>query len=447
MLVLILAFPLLFGSAHGVSRDLFGSSVTGIGDVDRDGLADVATVVCEWPAEYGNEHEPYPGVAAFSGLDGRLLWRGAVGVHPPRFSRRSLRPVGDVDQDGTEDLAFLGLRRPACEGGLHPIYELEIVLLSGRNGSTLWSFPVESGLVDADWAAIASVGDLDGDSTLDLAVVATTRYDRSGVWILSCKRGEILRWLDPDPDWWTSANSVESAGDFDRDGCADLAVIAYARGDGPRRSTGGRRRSVLIRSSEDGRRLLAIEDPGNWGPYACLGLGDVDGDDHPDLAVIGHGWDEMPWKKHGGVSWLEARIHSGSDGRLLSTLPGLLSDAKDGDLVAAGDVDRDGRPDLLFSEIKIIAGGRVRLFSASDGTLLRESEGPPPGGRNDLSEYFGYSLAAAGDVDADGVPDWIAGQCSPWGDQDSRMVVVSGRDGRAIHVIDRRSLPRYSAPR
>ena len=64
-----------------------------------------------------------------------------------------------------------------------------------------------------------------------------------------------------------------------------------------------------------------------------------------------------------------------------------------------------------------------------------------------MSEYFGYTLAAAGDVDADGVPDWIVGQCCPWGDSRSRMVIVSGQDGRAIHVIDRRSLDRTPTSR
>jgi hypothetical protein len=117
-----------------------------------------------------------------------------------------------------------------------------------------------------------------------------------------------------------------------------------------------------------------------------------------------------------------------------------------GDLACPGDVDRDGIPDLLVSEYGYPQGGRVGLYSGRTGSLLQECVDPPRSGPEsdtceplsnygeDVSELFGYSLAAAGDVDADGVPDWIVSECSPAGDMVSRMVVYSGADARPLFV-------------
>jgi hypothetical protein len=90
-----------------------------------------------------------------------------------------------------------------------------------------------------------------------------------------------------------------------------------------------------------------------------------------------------------------------------------------------GDVDGDGADDFVTSAP--CAGGPrttegcVYLYSSRAGTLLWKHAGKP-------GEQLGLGVEAAGDVNADGVPDVIAG--APGG---ARALVLSGKDGNILH--------------
>ncbi len=95
-----------------------------------------------------------------------------------------------------------------------------------------------------------------------------------------------------------------------------------------------------------------------------------------------------------------------------------------------GDVDGDGIDDVGTSAPTHAHGGadagRVYVYSSGTGKLLWTADGHP-------GDQLGLGIEAAGDVDADGVPDVIAG--APYGD---RAYVYSGRDGRVILTLDAR---------
>ena len=69
-----------------------------------------------------------------------------------------------------------------------------------------------------------------------------------------------------------------------------------------------------------------------------------------------------------------------------------------------GDVDLDGRPDLLIANPGLYGDrGIVWVLSGRDGSVLHRVESDENG------DGFGHDIRAAGDVDADGHPDWIVG--------------------------------------
>jgi hypothetical protein len=93
-----------------------------------------------------------------------------------------------------------------------------------------------------------------------------------------------------------------------------------------------------------------------------------------------------------------------------------------------GDVDGDGVNDVTTSApTNDDAGtdaGKVYTYSGRSGALLWTATGPEGG-------QLGLGIEAAGDVNADGVPDVIAG-APPAG----KTFVYSGRDGRVLLVFD-----------
>jgi hypothetical protein len=85
-----------------------------------------------------------------------------------------------------------------------------------------------------------------------------------------------------------------------------------------------------------------------------------------------------------------------------------------------GDVDSDGIRDFTTSAPTDGNGGTVFTYSSGTRELLWQVSG-------EEGSQLGSGLEAAGDVDADGVPDVIAG--APTGDY---ALVLSGNDGREI---------------
>lgn len=140
-----------------------------------------------------------------------------------------------------------------------------------------------------------------------------------------------------------------------------------------------------------------------------VGAGDVDGDGRTDV-LVGY-----PGALDGRGM---ARLCSGRSLEVLRTFTGDANSHLGRSLAAAGDVDRDGRVDFLIG-----ASGHVLVCSGQDGGVIRTLRGRSP------EDAFGSALAAAGDVDRDGFPDALVG--APDG---SYAQVISGRNGAVLHT-------------
>lgn len=100
-------------------------------------------------------------------------------------------------------------------------------------------------------------------------------------------------------------------------------------------------------------------------------------------------------------------IFAASTGTRLRSVNGARADDRFGHAVAAADVDGDGIRELVvgipYSDTPAISAGSVEVYSCTTGSLLRRFKGAA---KNDR---FGSAVAAAGDVDGDGRSDIIIG--------------------------------------
>jgi hypothetical protein len=314
------------------------------------------------------------------------------GFQPSGFGQ-GLAFIGDVDGDGVEDLA-VGAPGDDSMGSDHGAVRILFLnddgslrahsKISERNGLTA------SLNDDAQFgSSVTSMGDLDGDGVADLLVGAPGwKYETGGLWLLFLdRRGQATRSvevggnLEAQPLGLSQGFRIGTSscclGDLDGDGSLETAVgqepaYQYEREWG---------RSVLILSIRpDGHvvRAQAIRDrqdgfseDSSWLGRALARVPDLDQDGVPELA-IGDPSDPDGGLTRGAVwiVWLNSDASIKKKQKISAWaggFEGLLKDASffGSALISPGDLDGDGAPELVVGS----EGGAWTLYLNADGTV------------------------------------------------------------------------------
>ncbi|MBM3677380.1 MAG: hypothetical protein FJW96_05780 [Actinobacteria bacterium] len=219
--------------------------------------------------------------------------------------------------------------------------------------------------------------------------------------------------------------SVAAAGDVDGDGRNDVVVGAPGGRKGAAYVVFGRRQLGTVDLSNLGNRGFRIVGAAGTSVGASVaGLGDVNGDGRGDL-VVGAPYAVRPGRGRSGAAFVvfgkaspePVRLGRLGDGgfRIDGAVPGDLAGVA---VAAAGDVNGDGRPDVVVGASA--AGNRERATSGSAYVVFGKATPATVDlaalGRAGLridgatpAERAGTSVAGAGDVNGDGYADIAVG--------------------------------------
>jgi len=342
----------LLGNGDGTFQDAlsvpFGEDPTAValGDLDKDGTLDIVVA----------DKDPSPGhVGVLWGQgDGTFLLDGIydVGDRPESVA------LGDVSGDGLLDIVVANTNS----------WDVSVLLAAGDG-----TFQAQTPLTAGRYPASVALGDLDGDEHLDLVVANYNKWNSYNEDCISVFLGVGNGGFLPQSKVLTgdSPQSVALA-DLDGDGVLDALTANN--------------------ESNDVSVLLGVGD-GTFGPPAAQAAGygprflatdDFNDDGHVDVAVVDDWSDAVSVLLGAGDGTLWA------DAPASTPLPG---EAKG---IALGDVDADGRTDLLTTNK---TDGRLWLLRGSaDGSLVPSAVwdvGTAP------------VAVALGDFNGDGLPDAV----------------------------------------
>ena len=229
-------------------------------DVDGGGARDVALL-------FRKE------VRFFSGASGRLIRTPGSAGFPAYDGSIQVRSAGDVDSDGTPELATWG-------------HESPFRIASVAKGTILLE-------QDRPVRQLARAGDLDGDGCGELLVAYPPLsgdgqvFDPSAeVALLSGRTLEPLqRFVEEDDFWGRWGDDLGTFTDLDGDGLRELAIGDWDHERGGAGQNFGR---VEVRSSATGALLWHVfGDEEVRAVSQPVDLGDLDGDGEPELGVSG----------------------------------------------------------------------------------------------------------------------------------------------------------------
>ncbi len=280
---------------------------------------------------------------------------------------------GDFDNDGDLDLVVTG---ESANGPVTRIYKN----ISGgfTTIDTLELFPLKAS--SAQWAH------LNRDGFLDLVLIGENAAGTAFTKIyLNNGAGGLV------PQTLSLANLTDgdiAIADFDQDGFNDLVLTGSVS------SSSGAGSTVAYRNQGNGNFTLVIV-PGLANlRRSTLAVGDMNSDGFPDLAISGVNnggtYQGFVFKNLGGSTW---------------SAPQSILGVADGDMAFA-DCNNDGYPDLVIagerSAAPLTRGGVMYKYNSVSGQLVEDPLASP-----NIPDLSGGASIAWGDIDNDGKIDLL----------------------------------------
>ncbi len=374
-----------YGSATGLSLtpdwmvqgsqsdDFFGYSVASAGDVNGDGYEDVIF--------YGSDlvwvHQ-----GSETGLNPSPDWT-ASGSHPYDGFGSPLGGAGDVNGDGYDDVI---VGEYLYSGGLND-QGRALVYHGSENGlSQNPDWTAEGGLANAWFGySVATAGDVNGDGYGDV-IVGAPQHKSGG---LAVGRAYVYHgsangledayaWMvEGDQDYAWFAYSVDTAGDVNGDGYADVIVGAHMY-DGGQDNEG---QVCVYHGSDAGLAPTPAWTAESDQVGAQMGLslgpaGDVNGDGYADV-VVG-----IPLYDDGELDEGAAYVYLGASSGL-GLAPAWTAEGDQGavrfglSVGTAGDVNGDGYDDLIVGAGYYDVTDTVVLTDAGRAYVYLSDKAPP----------------------------------------------------------------------
>ncbi|WP_373529305.1 beta strand repeat-containing protein [Nostoc sp.] len=447
-------------SAGDINDDGFDDLIIAAPDADPNGNSEAGEsyVVFGSSSGFGASLN----LSSLNGSNGFVI----NGIDERDYSGSDVSSAGDFNGDGFDDL-IIGARSADPNGNneageSYVVFgsssgfraSLNLSSLDGGNGFVLNGIDA----LDRLGSSVSSAGDFNGDGFDDLIIGASYAnpngnneagesyvvFGSSGfgaslnLSLLNGGNGFVINGID---EFDNSGYSVSSAGDFNGDGFDDLIIGASTDSPNSNRSAGesyvvfgsssgfGASLNLSLLNGSNGFVINGISAFDRSG-YSVSSAGDINGDGFDDL-IIG----AFYLFPNGNYSAGDRYVVFGSSSSFgaslnLSSLNGNNGFVINGiderynsgfDLNSAGDFNGDGFDDLIIGAYdaklngKFSAGKSYVVFGSSSGfgaslnlSSLDGSNGFVLNGI-DQSDYSGFSVSNAGDINDDGFDDLIIG--------------------------------------
>lgn len=392
---------------------------SGLGDVDGDGIEDVAMVLDSFESAFANGAYVVSGSGVLPSVTqaGAPGWKGfrIVGDH-----LRAVTGLGDVNGDGRDEIAVSGYAGAAVVFGRADGRTVDITQdgdwgfrIRGAGSTGGYGFGTTAGGTAQVNTSMVDAGDQNGDGRPDLAVVggggvvvAYTPAQPAGAVVDGDAPGTNgFRLVRPGRSN-QGVVTVSRAGDLDGDGRQDLVVAWDERDPFTSRAVGvvspAPGTSVDLGGAVEAGTGWEVAAPGSFIENA-LSVGDQNGDGRRDVLLAAVDYDDAQLGGRRGLIGYAPPLGRRTTIRPPTPATGVAIDIYDGNVIDVGDQDGDGRSDLAFSNYVRHSSAGLQPVTAPGGVL---------GGRTYLAGGS-IILATVGDRNGDGKRELVTVVSSP----------------------------------